>query len=66
VKKSKTWCVYFLCAATKEKNIKKYLKKEYRKKTTSRAKIREKEKKRKTEKRVAYKKKHHYFVHLCN
>jgi hypothetical protein len=26
-KKSETWCVFFLCAAAKEKNIKKYLKK---------------------------------------
>jgi hypothetical protein len=24
---SETWCVFFLCAAAKEKNIKKYLKK---------------------------------------
>jgi hypothetical protein len=26
-KKSETWCVFFLCDAAKEKNIKKYLKK---------------------------------------
>jgi hypothetical protein len=27
-KKSETWCVSFLCATAKEKNIKKYLKKQ--------------------------------------
>jgi hypothetical protein len=31
-KKSETWCVFFLCAATKEKNIKKCLKKSQKKK----------------------------------
>jgi hypothetical protein len=40
-KKTKTWCVSFLCDSTKDKNIKKYLKK-----TTTRTKIRKKEKKR--------------------
>jgi hypothetical protein len=61
-KNSKTWCVCFLCATAKEKNVKKYLKKIKiaKKKTTTRAKMREKRK------RVAHKEKHHYSVHLCD
>jgi hypothetical protein len=50
-KKSKTWCVYFLCAVAKVKNIKKFEKKKNHKKTTTRAKIREKERNRKREKK---------------
>jgi hypothetical protein len=34
-KKSETWCVFFLCAAANEKNIKKYLKKNRKKKEKS-------------------------------
>jgi hypothetical protein len=30
-KKSKTWCVFFLCAAAKEKNIKKIFEKNHKK-----------------------------------
>jgi hypothetical protein len=47
-KKSETWCVSFLCAAAKEKNIKKIFEKIARKR----------------EKRVAHKQKHQCSVHL--
>jgi hypothetical protein len=62
-KKSKTWCVYFLCVAAKDKNIKTYLKNKNCKKI---AKIKGKEKKRKQEKKVAHKDKRHCSVHLCD
>jgi hypothetical protein len=64
-KKSETWYVFFLCAAAKEKNIKIIFEKNKKtqKKTTTRAKIREK---RKGEKRVAHKQKHHCSMHLCD
>jgi hypothetical protein len=47
-KKTETWCVSFLCATAKEKNIKKIFEKKRKiPKKTTRAKIRKKEKKRK-------------------
>jgi hypothetical protein len=42
-KKSETWCVSFLCAATKQKNIKKYLKKRKKKNRKKREKETKKE-----------------------
>jgi hypothetical protein len=52
-KKSKTWCVYFLCAAAKDKNIKKIFEKrkiakKHRKSRKKRKKRRKQEKKSST------------------
>jgi hypothetical protein len=54
-KKSETWCVSFLCAAAKEKNIKNIFEK------TKNHKNHKKEKKR-----VAHKQQCQCFVHLCD